>query len=369
MAWIQANLPSDAVVVDAGGNIGLTALLMATLLPEGHVHVFEALSGNAEHLCYNIRRNGIRNCTVNAVALGAESGAIVMQGSGSSAHVAVEGSSGRTLLGAVPMTTLDDYACTGGLKRVDFIKMDVEGFEPAVLEGGRDLVERFAPSILMEFNTWCLTFIQGYNARDFASCLWDSFEVTSVDASGAERPAGEGSAARFLHDNVVLHGTIEDVLLRLRPGATVPRRVAVVPPLPKHADEVELERLRIELEAMRRSTSWKVTAPLRAWVSASGRFIPQAEPGLVRRCWVQLLRSAEATTQPLCRVATTCREENGIHFATAGNTRSAAADIRLAMDQGEPFHAHAFDFACARNHIDQSLTKPNILGPPGRSNA
>lgn len=50
--------------------------------------------------------------------------------------------------------------------------------------------------------------------------------------------------------------------------------------------------------------------------------------------------------------------DNGIHFTTPGNSRSAAADIRLAMDRGELFLAHAFEFACAENYIDHRLTKP-----------
>src|ERR1700712_616893 len=50
--------------------------------------------------------------------------------------------------------------------------------------------------------------------------------------------------------------------------------------------------------------------------------------------------------------------DNGTHFTTPGNSRSAAADIRLAMDRGELFLAHAFEFACAENYIDHRLTKP-----------
>jgi transposase InsO family protein len=50
--------------------------------------------------------------------------------------------------------------------------------------------------------------------------------------------------------------------------------------------------------------------------------------------------------------------DNGTHFTTPGNSRSAAADIRLAMDRGELFLAQAFEFACAENYIDHRLTKP-----------
>jgi IS30 family transposase len=51
--------------------------------------------------------------------------------------------------------------------------------------------------------------------------------------------------------------------------------------------------------------------------------------------------------------------DNGTHFTTPGNKRSAAGDIKLAIECGELFRAHAFEAACARNDIDHRLTKPN----------
>ena len=50
--------------------------------------------------------------------------------------------------------------------------------------------------------------------------------------------------------------------------------------------------------------------------------------------------------------------DNGTHFTSPGNAGSAAADIRRAMDQGEQFWAHTFEYACAQNQIDHRLTKP-----------
>jgi len=50
--------------------------------------------------------------------------------------------------------------------------------------------------------------------------------------------------------------------------------------------------------------------------------------------------------------------DNGTHFTSPGNVRSAAAEIRRAMDNHEQFRAHAFEYACAQNHIDHRLTKP-----------
>ena len=51
--------------------------------------------------------------------------------------------------------------------------------------------------------------------------------------------------------------------------------------------------------------------------------------------------------------------DNGTQFTTPGNKASAAPDIRVAMDRGELFRAHAFEYTCAEFHIDHRLTKPN----------
>jgi transposase InsO family protein len=50
--------------------------------------------------------------------------------------------------------------------------------------------------------------------------------------------------------------------------------------------------------------------------------------------------------------------DNGTHFTTPGNTRSAAPDIKAAIEAGETVWAHAFEYACAQNDIDHRLTKP-----------
>lgn len=257
-AWGRRHLPPDAVVIDAGGNIGLTTLMLSGLVPDGQVHVFEPLPANARYLRRNIERNGIRNCVVNAVALGSVAGVVAMQGTGSSSHVAANADA------AIPITTLDDYARAAKLTRIDFIKMDVEGFEPAALAGGAESLARFQPPIFMEFNSWCLGYVQGYDARSFAHWLWDTFEVTSMNQDGTETAAGGGDISRFLHDNLVLHGTVDDVLLRVRDATALRRFTGAPDPTSSYGHLLEARRLQALLDAMQRSTSWKITAPMRS---------------------------------------------------------------------------------------------------------
>jgi len=68
-----------------------------------------------------------------------------------------------------------------------------------------------------------------------------------------------------------------------------------------------------------------------------------------------LCRLIEAVPYKIHTVLT----DNGTHFTTPGNVRSAAAEIKAAIADGERFRAHAFEFACARAGIDHRLTKPN----------
>lgn len=56
--------------------------------------------------------------------------------------------------------------------------------------------------------------------------------------------------------------------------------------------------------------------------------------------------------------AHTVLTDNGTHFTTPGNACSAAAEVKIAMQRGEAFRAHAFELARAQNDIDHRLTKP-----------
>ena len=64
------------------------------------------------------------------------------------------GNSGAAFLelgdGEVQVTTLDEFVAERGIERLDFMKIDVEGFEERVLRGGERVLRELRPHILFE---------------------------------------------------------------------------------------------------------------------------------------------------------------------------------------------------------------------------
>ena len=59
----------------------------------------------------------------------------------------------KATTGAV-VRTLDDLVSEVDLKSIDFVKLDIDGYEVEVLRGTRDTVRRFAPVIFFEHSLW-----------------------------------------------------------------------------------------------------------------------------------------------------------------------------------------------------------------------
>jgi FkbM family methyltransferase len=135
------------IVVDGGGCWGDTALYFADLVgPGGRVHCFECVTENLDLLRENLARNPLLapRIVVDPRALWrepTESLDIGVAGHSSS----VMGGEGPP--GTVKATSLDSYLEEAGLQRIDFLKLDVEGAEPDVLEGGRRTIQRHRPAL------------------------------------------------------------------------------------------------------------------------------------------------------------------------------------------------------------------------------
>jgi FkbM family methyltransferase len=139
--------------LDVGANAGFHALSAGLFFRK--VVAIEPTPATAERLRSNVVLSGFWHVRVEPIALGERDGEAtlaVSPGHCGMNRIANGGGGVR-----VPIRTLDALAIDpeGGLAghRIDFIKIDVEGHERAVLAGGRETIARDRPDLFVEFNS------------------------------------------------------------------------------------------------------------------------------------------------------------------------------------------------------------------------
>lgn len=135
-------------VIDVGANIGYHTLRMARAVGNsGRVIAVEPTTRAVTRLRRNLELNGIRNVGVVVAA--------VADYDKAAADLALQSSyplSGEKPMEhvRVPVMTLDSLVATSAFERLDFIKIDVDGFEAQVLRGARESLRRFRPVLFFE---------------------------------------------------------------------------------------------------------------------------------------------------------------------------------------------------------------------------
>jgi len=151
-------VPADATVVDIGAHAGQFTKLFAKLAPRGRVIAVEPQSYARAILRPALRLNGLAHVEIIGQGLSDHPGEaqifIPVKRSGSLgfglASLGDLRQERAAIQETVSLTTLDALADQLGLARLDFIKIDVEGFEGRVLAGATRAITRHRPALLAE---------------------------------------------------------------------------------------------------------------------------------------------------------------------------------------------------------------------------
>ena len=154
--------PQD-ICFDVGAHYGYYTLLLSKLASDGQVHSFEPVPRLAVSIRESIRVSKLTNAAVNQVALSQVSGERILRYAVHDAsddsmnflveHGGVSSERSESQYGnfeecKVECRSLDEL----DLPAPNFIKMDVEGAEAAVLKGAQTLLAAARPRILIELH-------------------------------------------------------------------------------------------------------------------------------------------------------------------------------------------------------------------------
>lgn len=185
-------------IADIGAHLGRHTIVYSQLVgPGGRVYAFEPLADVFNRLQAGLLDAGIENVFGFNMALGAERGVL--------SFVRADGALEESGLRERQLYNQPDHTSTrrvnvwcdrldhlfADIRRLDYVKIDVEGAEVSVLEGGRNLLRKTRPMISVEYG------VPTYSAYGLTSdslwswCEGEQYEVFDVFSRPIE------SAQRF----------------------------------------------------------------------------------------------------------------------------------------------------------------------------
>lgn len=148
-------------VLEAGAHIGIYSLYFASKVQSGKLVLFEPNPLNFFFLCKNLHANAFRTPLQVNCGLSNSQGKLRFvskrynRATGTfkpDKHEVLK--QGRTLVFEedIDVMTIDQAVVLYRLNRVDFVKIDTEGFEPYVIEGMTATLQHFKPNLYFEIH-------------------------------------------------------------------------------------------------------------------------------------------------------------------------------------------------------------------------
>lgn len=134
----------ESVVLDVGSYIGNHVIYFSKIIGVKKVIAFEPTALSFNILQKNIKNNNIKNVESNNIAVLSKSGF-------AKCNIRSEKNPAKNQWCESNDTLIKSISLSEFIKeKVDFIKIDVEGNELEVLEGGKELIKKYLPYLMVE---------------------------------------------------------------------------------------------------------------------------------------------------------------------------------------------------------------------------
>ncbi len=190
------NIQAGMIVFDIGANIGDSVLQIAKKLNgTGSIYAFEPSPDVFQRLNRNVSLNNFNNIeTFNLGMADVESQlSFVVEDKNHSGGAFISKDANNAI--KVAVTTIDKFVAEHNLSKLDFLKIDTEGFEVFVLKGGVNTFRNFKPKMFIEVSDSLLKragssakeLIQILNELNYHSVRVDTQENITEDYNFAEQ--------------------------------------------------------------------------------------------------------------------------------------------------------------------------------------
>jgi FkbM family methyltransferase len=170
-AAVRRYLKKGDCFVDCGASFGYFSVLAGSIVgTEGTVILFEPGPQNQSLLLLNLTANGMHTAEVHQVALSDEAGIWRYGRSGANGSISSFDGDPAHLGGydLVRSTTLDRLV---GQRKIDMMKVDVEGAEGRVFRGAEETLKRCGPTLVFEFSPPSLAVTSGMDGEELLRYL------------------------------------------------------------------------------------------------------------------------------------------------------------------------------------------------------
>ena len=178
-------------VIDIGANIGYFTMLSAFIVgPAGSVLAIEPNPRNARLLEASRRANNFENVTLAQSAAGAATGLLVLHTSHSNGTTSAPPDELAQLLASESVACVRADALVDPGRRIDLIKLDVEGAEALALQGCDSILHAWHPILISEFSPDMMPGREDGPAY-LRRILVEGYALSVIEPDGSLLPAGQ----------------------------------------------------------------------------------------------------------------------------------------------------------------------------------
>lgn len=138
-------------VLDCGANQGVFSLVFAVLNKKGRTLIVEPIKKYNEIIIHNLKLNRCRNYKIINDVIADKNKYYYLDISHQNVSASIIKKFGKKKL-KVKGSTIDSISKRENLKKLSFIKLDLEGAEYLALKGAKKTIEKFKPVISIETN-------------------------------------------------------------------------------------------------------------------------------------------------------------------------------------------------------------------------